>query len=201
MFNGDHPLLTQAFHPMTIRFFILQSHYRSTLDFSSTALEASEKALKRLWEAYENLYKIQCSSAEAKDAELDNRVKTWVNEFEEFMDDDFNTAKVLANMFELASVINSIKDKHIEADAISASTFTLLQTKFKIFLEDILGLKKVTEADNALLTGALQLLIEIRKESKTKKDYVTSDKIRNQLAALGIELKDEKGGEMSWAVK
>ena len=201
MFSGDHPLLSQAFHPMTIRFFILQSHYRSTLDFSSTALEASEKALKRLWEAYENLSKIKCTSAEAKDAELDNRVKTWVNEFEEFMDDDFNTAKVLANMFELASVINSIKDKHIDADAISASTFTLLQNQFKIFLEDILGLKKPSEADNALLTGALQLLIEIRKEAKTKKDYVTSDKIRNQLSALGIELKDEKGGDISWAIK
>jgi len=200
MFNGTHPLLTQAFSPMTIRFFILQSHYRSTLDFSSAALEASEKALKRLWEAYEVLNKLQGSSDKAKDVELEEKILKFVNELEEFMDDDFNTAKVLANMFELAPIINSIKDKHIASDAISSGTLSLLQKKFKLYLEDILGLKNPAANDNTKLDGIIQLLIDIRKESKSKKDYATSDKIRKQLASLGIELKDEKDGNVSWTV-
>ena len=200
LFSGNHPLLTQAFHPMTVRFFILQSHYRSTLDFSSTALEAAEKALKRLWEAYEILQKLQSTNKEAKDKELDEKIIKLIGEFDEFMDDDFNTAKVLANMFELAPVINSIKDKLIAADAISSSTLTLLQEKFKLYFEDILGLTKPSAANNDKLNGVLQLLVDIRKEAKTKKDYATSDKIRNQLTSLGIEIKDEKDGNVSWTI-
>src|SRR5204863_7446662 len=105
LFSGSHPLLEQPYHPMTIRFFILQTHYRSTLDFSNEALQASEKGLKRLWEAYENLIKLQAMNVEWKaepgDNELDNKVTNLIVEFDEFMNDDFSTARVLANMFEL----------------------------------------------------------------------------------------------------
>src|SRR3984885_11816742 len=96
MFSGNHPLLTQAFSPMTVRFFILQSHYRSTLDFGSTALEASEKALKRLWEAYEILMKLTITETRQPvvDVKLDDKIVSMVNEFDEFMDDDFSTAKI-----------------------------------------------------------------------------------------------------------
>ncbi len=199
MFSGNHPLLTQAFGPMTIRFFILQSHYRSPVDFSSEALLASEKALKRLWEAYEVLKKLPVSMEEtASDVELDTKVLNWINEFKVFMDDDFSTAKILANMFELAPVINSIKDGHIGAHALAGSTMVLLQKQFKVFLEDVFGLTHTTATDNGTLDGVMQLLIEIRKEAKAKKDYATSDKIRKQLTSLGIDLKDEKGGDMSW---
>jgi cysteinyl-tRNA synthetase len=203
MFSGNHPLLTQAFHPMVVRFFILQSHYRSPLDFSSTALEASEKALKRLWEAYEVLQKLQVvnNNGLAADKELDEKVIKLVNEFEEFMDDDLSTAKVLANMFELAPVINSIKDGLIKADAISFTSILKLQQAFQIYLEDILGLKSTAVNSNGALGGVMELLIDIRKEAKSKKDFATSDKIRNQLTALGINLKDEKGGEMSWSAQ
>lgn len=204
LFSGDHPLLTQAFHPMVIRFFILQSHYRSTLDFSSEALAASEKGLKRLWEAYENLQKLNDRkdelTANAVDRELDEKVVKLLNEFEEFINDDFNTAKVIANMFELAPVINGMKDKLVPVTSISSSTFDLLQTKMKIFLEDIFGLKSVTEADNEKLKDIMDLLIDIRKEARGRKDFVTSDKIRNQLAAIGISLKDERDGTISWNV-
>jgi cysteinyl-tRNA synthetase len=200
MFSGKHPLLTKAFHPMTIRFFILQSHYRSTLDFSSIALEASEKALKRLWEAYEILKKLKTTSNEVKDIGLDNKITTLVNEFDEFMDDDFNTAKVLANMFELAPIINSLKDKLIAIDSISSTSLLLLQTKFKTYLEDILGLRKTTSENNTILDGIINLLIDIRREAKSRKDYPTSDKIRNQLITFGIELKDEKDGNISWQI-
>jgi cysteinyl-tRNA synthetase len=199
MFSGNHPLLTQAFHPMVIRFFILQSHYRSPVDFSSDALQASEKALKRLWEAYENLAKLKAGSNEvATDEELDTRLLKQLAEFDEFMDDDFSTAKVLANMFEIAPVINSLKDGLIPIDAISPATLQLLKEKFKTYLEDIFGLRSMTETNSGKLDDVMQLLIEIRKEAKTKKDFATSDKIRNQLAEMGISLKDEKGGEMSW---
>jgi cysteinyl-tRNA synthetase len=198
LFSGNHPLLTQAYHPMTIRFFILQSHYRSTLDFSNEALQASEKALKRLWEAYDILKNLQGKSDKAQDPELDSKVLKMIGELDEFMDDDFNTAKILANMFELAPVINGIKNGQVAATAIAATTLSVLQNKFSLYLENILGLKSPFPDNNHLLDGVMQLLIDIRKESKTKKDYATSDKIRNQLVSLGIELKDDKDGEISW---
>ena len=204
LFSGNHPLLEKAYHPMTIRFFILQTHYRSTLDFSNEALLGAEKGLKRLWEAYENLGKMRAAGdklqAGAEDPELESRVLKLLSEFEEFMNDDFSTARVLANMFELVPVINSMKDKIIPVSALSKETFELLQKKIKVYLEDVLGLTSISEADNVKLQGIMQLLIDIRKEAKGKKDFVTSDKIRNQLAELGITLKDEKSGEMSWSV-
>jgi cysteinyl-tRNA synthetase len=115
------------------------------------------------------------------------------------MNDDFNTAKVLANMFELVPVINSLKDKHIAPDALSAATMQLLQQYFKTYIEDILGLKGDVEKEDGKLEGVIGLLIEIRKEAKARKDYATSDKIRQQLTQLGILLKDEKDGGVSYS--
>jgi cysteinyl-tRNA synthetase len=211
LFSGNHPLLDHPYHPMTIRFFILQTHYRSTLDFSNEALTASEKGLKRLWEAYENLQKpglttIGSSLPESQnltstsvDTELDEKVNKLVSQFDEFLNDDFNTAKVLANMFELVPVINGIKDKHIAADALSEQTLELLKIKMKAFVEDIFGLKNIKETADEKLDGVMQLLIDMRKEAKNRKDYVTSDKIRKELAFLGINLKDEKDGNISYS--
>jgi cysteinyl-tRNA synthetase len=200
IFSGDHPLLTQGFAPMVIRFFILQTHYRSTLDFSSEALTAAEKGLKRLFEAFEILKKLPVIELqEATDKELEEKINKLVDEFEEFINDDFNTAKVLANMFEIVPVINSMKDGLIKTDAISSATLEKLKSKFTVFLEQILGLKD--DAPNSLqINGLMDLLIQIRKEAKSKKDFFTSDKIRKQLAELGIEMKDEKDGKMSWNV-
>jgi cysteinyl-tRNA synthetase len=206
MFSGNNPILEKAYHPMVIRFFILQTHYRSTLDFSNEALQASEKGLKRLWEAYEALKKLNSpqsavGSQQPGDAVLDGKVKKLVTEFDEFMNDDMNTAKVLANMFELVPTINSMKDKIIPVSALSKETFDLLQKQFKIHIEDILGLKSVSEVDNNRMQGVMQLLIDIRKEAKSKKDFMTSDKIRNQLAQMGILIKDEKDGGMSYTIE
>jgi cysteinyl-tRNA synthetase len=202
LFTGDHPLLEKAYSPMTVRFFMLQTHYRSTLDFSNEALQASEKGLRRLWDAFETLRMFKAGSQEsAVDTELDAKVRKQLAEFDENMNDDFNTAKVLANMFELVPVINSIKDGLIKASAIASSTLVLMQEKFKTYIEDVFGLKDEFNLSDGKLSGVMQLLIDIRKESKAKKDFATSDKIRNQLAAIGINLKDEKGGEMSWGVE
>ena len=201
LFSGDHPLLSQAFHPMTVRFFILQSHYRSTLDFSSQALAASEKALKRLWEAYENLQKLEAGSNSSElDEAMETKLTAWLGELDIFMDDDMGTPRILANMFEMAPIINSLKDGLIKPGAISAATLQLMKDKFKVYLEDIMGLQQVSDTGNEKFNAVMQLLIDIRKEAKGKKDFATSDKIRNQLADAGILLKDEKGGDMSWAV-
>ena len=202
MFAGTHPSLTQAFDPMTIRFFILQSHYRSPIDFSSEALQASEKALKRLWEAYELLKKLTAPEGQqATDLDIEEKIISLLQELETFMDDDFSTAKVLANLFELAPIINSIKDGHIAINAISSNTLQLMKDSFSIYLEDILGLKNSVSVKANELNGVMQLLIDIRKEAKEKKDYATSDKIRKQLLAQGIILKDEKDGNMSWTLE
>ena len=197
LFTGTNPILTQAYHPMTIRFFILQSHYRSTLDFSNEALQASEKALKRLWEAYENLNKFQATSNQQPVTELDTNVLKLLSEFDEFMDDDFNTAKVLANMFELVPTINAIKNKQLNDDVLSENVIALMQQKFKTYLEDVFGLKG-DGTKNEQLDGIIQLLINIRKEAKAKKDFFTSDTIRNELIKLGVQLKDEKDGTVSY---
>jgi cysteinyl-tRNA synthetase len=209
LFSGDHPALEKAYHPMTIRFFILQTHYRSTLDFSNEALQAAEKGLKRLWEAHENLGKLQIENRESGvrsqesgvDSDLDEKVKKLIGEFDEFMNDDFNTAKVLANLFELVPVINSMRDKTIPVSALSRQTIELLKEQMKVFIEDIFALKSITEADSEKLRGVMQLLIDIRKEARDRKDFATSDRIRNQLQQLGILLKDEKDGSISWNIE
>jgi cysteinyl-tRNA synthetase len=200
LFEGNHAELTQAYTPMTVRFFILQSQYRGTLDFSNEALQASEKALRRFMEGYEWL-QAQSFGKEtvSKDQDLADQLTTWTNELELFMDDDMNTAKVVANLFEILPSINSLKDKHIAADAVSGAVWTTVQTQLKLFVESILGLKVDKGANRQQLNGVVELLIEIRKQAKANKDFATSDKIRNQLAEMGIQLKDEKDGSMSYS--
>ena len=198
MFTGSHPLLTQPYSPMTIRFFILQTQYRSTLDFSNEALQAAEKGLKRLWEAYEILQKMQEDEFSTGAAtELDERLTRLLHEMDEFISDDFNTAKVLANLFEIVPVINSLKSKILESSAISRETISLLKKYFSDYIENIMGLRSESPLENGMLGSVLDLLIDVRKEAKTKKDYATSDKIRRQLQQIGIELKDEKDGSVS----
>src|SRR4051812_29358603 len=170
LFTGNHPLLEQAYSPMTIRFFILQTHYRSTLDFGNEALQAAEKGLKRLWEAHEALQKMKPQDLDFDpaqvDAELDQKVVTLLAQFDEYLNDDFNTAKVLANMFDIVHVINSIKDKHVAPSALNRSTFDLMQSKMKTFVEDIFGLKSELTGDYSKLEGVLQVLIDLRKQAK-----------------------------------
>jgi len=200
MFSGDHPLLQQAYSPMTIRFFILQTHYRSTLDFSNEALQASEKGLKRLWEAHEKLQAFTCKPQAAPgDSTLAAKCEKLIAEFDEFMNDDLNTAKVLASMFELVPVINSIKDGIIKPEALGSDVLQLMQKQFSAYLESIFGLKGENEKEDGKLNGVLELLIEIRKDAKLKKDYATSDKIRKQLQELGILMKDDKDGGISYS--
>jgi len=202
MFSGNHPLLDQPYAPSTIRFFILQSQYRSTLDFSNDALQGSEKALRRLMEAFEWLQQQDhLGSTGQIDASLDDKVKKLVTDFDTFMNDDLNTAKVIANMFELVPIINSIKDKHIPGGALHTETVSLLKKQLSVYILDIFALQSSKTDNNNKLEGVLELLINIRKEAKSRKDFLTSDKIRNELAALGVQLKDEKDGGTSYTIQ
>jgi len=205
LFSGDHPILEKAYSPMTVRFFILQTHYRSTLDFSNEALTAAEKGLKRLMEAYEWLQQLDVEGAATDnskvDSELNEKVLRLLSELPEYMNDDFNTAKVLASLFELVPVLNAFKDKAKSLESLPAATLQQLKQNLKVYVEDIFGLQTEAANDGDKLKGIMDVLINLRKEARAKKDWVTSDAIRNQLAEIGIMLKDEKDGGMSWSLK
>lgn len=202
MFSGNNPLLKQAYHPMTIRFFILQTHYRSTLDFGNEALQAAEKGLKRLLDAYRELMKMTTDPRKIINEQIEIQFNTLIHEFDEFMNDDLSTAKVLANMFQLVNHINSFRSGELEKTTLSAETLQFAQNQFKTYLEDVLGLQHEAKTNSSdKLNGTVNLLIEIRREAKAKKDYLTSDRIRNQLIQIGISLKDEKDGRVSFSLE
>lgn len=200
LFSGGHPILEKGYSPMTVRFFILQTHYRSTLDFSNEALQAAERGLERLWSAYEVLRALDITGgASAGNPELDKLVEQRCLECGDFMDDDFNTAKTLASLFELVPTINSIKSGQVGPDALSAATLDLLRKTWKLYVEDILGLKKQQEDDDEKLAGVMELVLHIRQQVRARKDYTTSDKIREALNRVGITVKDEKDGTATWS--
>ncbi|MDO4190571.1 MAG: cysteine--tRNA ligase [Bacteroidales bacterium] len=201
LFNGSHKdaegneMLAQPYSPMTIRFFILQAHYRSTLDFSNEALIAAEKGLQRLMEAYARLQKLTASDTSTVD------VKALRDNCEDAMCDDLNTPIVISYLFEAVKAINSVAAGD---DKISAADLAELKDVFKVMVEDVLGLSAPEEmsASNGNTDAyrkAVDLLLEIRKEAKAKKDWATSDKIRNQLAEYGFNIKDTKDG-VEWSL-
>ncbi|GAC1417079.1 MAG: cysteine--tRNA ligase [Flavisolibacter sp.] len=203
LFSGNHPLLTKAYSPMTVRFFILQTHYRSTLDFSNEALQAAEKGLKRLMEAFLwfKELKLQNGQNNAENQELDLKINQLVDQLEGFIMDDFSTARVLANFFELVPILNSLKDKIISFQDFAIATLLRLQGEMKKYIEDIMGLKEEAEDQTSKLKGVMRVLVTLRQEARNNKDWATSDKIRKELAQLGIVLKDERDGDISWTLQ
>lgn len=187
LFSGNHKLLKKAYSPMTIRFFMLQAHYGGTLDFSNDALEASEKAYKRMMTAWDTLQKIQASAETSSDIKLD----TWTRSLYTAMNDDFNTPIVIAQLFEAVRWINQL---HMGAFKISSSDLAMFKKQISVFLWDILGLKSEQEQTNDATSGLMELIIQIRNEAKSKKDFQTSDIIRDQLKKLNITLQDSKDG-------
>jgi cysteinyl-tRNA synthetase len=200
LLSGSHEILTQGYSPMTVRFFILQTHYRSTLDFSNEALQAAEKGLKRMWEAFSYLRKMDLSQLnhDAVFKELESKVLEILGGLHQDMNDDLNTAKVMAGLFELVPIINSIKDSKIQATSLSSKLLKLMQEQFNVYLIDIFGLTDESKKEDDKLSAVLHLISDIRKDARSRKDFATSDKIRYQLLAAGIQLKDEKDGGMSW---
>ena len=187
-FTGSHPLLTQAYSPMTIRFFILQAHYRSTVDFSNEALQASEKGLQRLLEAMDGLKKITPAAASTADVK-GLRAKCY-----EAMNDDLNTPVVISHLFEGARIINNVIAGN---NTLSAEDLEELKAIFHLFLFEIMGVREEvgsSDGREAAYGKVVDMLLDQRMKAKANKDWATSDLIRNELTALGFEIKDTKDG-------
>jgi cysteinyl-tRNA synthetase len=195
LFSGSHPLLDRGYSPMTVRFFMLQAHYSSTLDFTNEALAAAEKGYKRLMAIYDNLQMVTTSG------EVDTKQELAMNaalvHMYAGMNNDFNTAQTIAAMNEVAAYINNWV--HTAGGKASINPYTLdrLKQEYQSFIFDIFGLMKEDSGGGAALNGVMDLVIDIRKDARSKKDFATSDKIRDMLGAVGITLKDSKEGT-SW---
>ena len=190
-FTGDHEKLDQAYSPMTIRFFILQAHYRSTVDFSNEALQASQKGLERLMEAFAQIERVESTKGgaltEAYAEELTQKCY-------EALDDDFNSPIVISHLFDACRTINQLVDRK---QTITPSGLEALRQTLNVFVHDILGLS--TEAQGGsqreeAFSAAVDMLLELRAKAKAAKDWATSDAIRDRLAELGFEVKDTKEG-------
>lgn len=192
-FTGNHKLLTKAWSPMTIRFFILQAHYRSTVDFSNDALMAAEKGLQRLMDGLANLNKIKPGTTSDIDTEA-LRQKCYAA-----MNDDLNSPILIAHLFDAVKAINSAVDGKI---SITDKDLLKLKTTMHLFVEEILGLlsEQKEESNSEVLNGVINLLLSLRQDAKNNKDWATSDKIRNKLTVLGVVVKDGKEG-VTWEIK
>ena len=192
LFTGHHKLLAQAYSPMTIRFFILQAHYRSTLDFSNEALQAAEKGLDRLMKGMETLSKITPSSISTVDvSDLENR-------YREAMDDDLNSPMVISALFDWVRQINQLRDGQ---QTITDTDLERLRTLIHTIVFDVLGLRnEKSEEGNDLITPLVNMLLDMRMEAKTARDWATSDRIRDRLTEIGIRVKDRKDG-YDWEIE
>ncbi|MDR2410375.1 MAG: cysteine--tRNA ligase [Bacteroidales bacterium] len=190
-FTGKHKLLHQAYHPMTIRFFILQAHYGSTIDFSNDALIAAEKGMKRLFNAYELLDKLKAAPSSKEDT------KSLYQNCLNAMDDNFNSPIVIANLFEAARIINQANNDKL---ALTKKNINYLKDLFQVFLFDILGMKPTEiETTTGMDKALMNIIIELRQKAKSNKDYATADAIRNMLSQIGVTVKDTKDG-VEWLI-
>ena len=191
-FEGSHQMLEKAYSPMTIRFFILQAHYRSTVDFSNEALQAAEKGFGRLMQAYKTLQKLQPSKSSSVN------VSEYRQRCYDAMNDDLNSPILIAHLFDITKVINSVNDKK---ETLTQADIDELKSIFDTFVFDILGLKDEQSGDNtALLDGLISMILEVRQQAKSQKDWATSDRIRDDLQKLGVSIKDGKDGA-TWSLE
>ena len=189
LFSGENTILKKAFKPSVVRFFMLQAHYRSILDFSNDALEASEKGFTKLMEALQTL-----SGLTAEKTTTNFDVQAWTQRCYDAMNDDFNSPILIAQLFEAVKFINQVKEGKASA---AATDLEMLKESLQAFVFDILGLQSSNETANDVtdkLDGVIELLIELRKEARVNKDFALSDKIRDELAAKGVQLKDGREG-------
>lgn len=188
-FTGDHPLLEKAFTPMTIRFFILQAQYRSTLDFSNEALLAAEKGMLKLYAALDVLSKLKATDNSTID------VEAWISRCYDAMNDDFNSSKLIAELFEATHFINTI---HAQKASLNLNDLELLKKYFHLFFFDILGMKPQSgsseSGDSGVTNQLMDLILSIRQEAKDAKNWAVADTIRKQLGEMGITIKDTKEG-------
>ena len=201
LFTGNHPLLDKGYSPMAVRFFMMQTHYRSTLDFSNEALRASEKGYRRIINGLVTLKTLVYQpESEVQDEKLNTEIERLCELCYAGMNDDFNSAIVIANLFNLLKYINSFSHKIIPLASLSETTFEKMKTTFIQFVEDILGLKEEKFYKPNLIDDLYDILLELYKGSKETKDYARVDFIRKRADAEGIIIKDTKEG-VSWSYK
>ncbi len=201
LFSGDNKQLEQPYSPMTVRFFILQAHYRSTLDFSNEGLQASEKGLKKLLNTTKTLQGLTYSGQFEEDvAKTEEKVNKLMADCHEQINDDLNTAQVIASLFELGSVANSVHDKKMPINALKPETLEKLKEHFKVFVNDILGLQEegADSEKNEITEKLVDLVLQFRQQAKEQKNYAMSDQIRDALTAMKIKVKDSKDG-VEWS--
>ncbi len=204
LFTGDSDHVSKGYSPMVVKFFMLQSHYRSTLDLTDEALQAAEKGYKRMMEGNRILQNLSGATA-SESTDLDKELLQLIEQVKMEMDDDFNTPKALAVLFELVTKVNSLKAGHLAMDQVSATTLSTLQLTFKDFLFEVMALKDEMTAEGGagkegeVLDGIMQLVIEMRANARANKDWGTADKIRDTLKDLKVVLKDGKDGT-SWSL-
>jgi cysteinyl-tRNA synthetase len=184
LFTGNNSILNKGYSPMTVRFFMLQAHYRSTLDFGNEAMEASEKGFKRLMNAFALLNGLKAGNT------TEIEIEPLIGRCYAAMNDDFNSPVLIAELFEASRIINSVHDGKMKIDE---PNLQLLKTLMNTFVLDVLGLKD-EQADNDDLPNILNLIVDLRSEAKANKDYAMSDKIRDGLSKIGFQLKDSKDG-------
>jgi cysteinyl-tRNA synthetase len=195
LFTGDSPHITKAYSPMVVKFFMLQAHYGSTLDITDKGLQDAEKGYRRLMEANILLQKMEATNGSA--SELDTEINDLMDKAFQQMSDDFNTPMAMARLFELVSKINSLSAGHLSYNDITNETVDRLKSTFNTFIYDIFGLLDEeigTGGRNGIADGLMQLIIELRQSARTNKDWGTSDKIRDSLKELEIQVKDGKEG-------
>jgi cysteinyl-tRNA synthetase len=185
LFSGSHKLLDKAYSPMTVRFFMLQAHYRSTLDFSNEALQAAEKGFARLMNAMKLLDDLKSSTTSTSDI---SELKT---NLYDAMDDDFNTPITLAHLFEGVRIVNSVNDGK---ESISESDKSELVKLMRSMVFDVLGLKLENAINTNKIDGLMNMILDVRTDAKSRKDFSTSDLIRDKLKEIGFEIKDGKEG-------
>ena len=199
LFSGDSPHITQAYSPMVVKFFMLQAHYGSTLDITDKGLQDAEKGYRRLMEANALLQKMEATNGTA--SELDTEINDLMDKAFQQMSDDFNTPMAMARLFELVTKINSLKAGHLSNNDLTAETLVRLKTTFQTFIYTIFGLldeEDGSDSGNGIADGLMQLIIELRQNARENKDWGTSDKIRDSLKELEIQVKDGKDGT-SWS--
>lgn len=175
---------------MVVRFFMLQAHYRSVLDFSSKALDASEKGFNKLMEAKKKLNKIEYLKLELN-KELDKKINKLCLDCYQYMNDDFNTPKTIATLFDLVAHINSMNTTS-SFGTVSVDTFAKLQETFNGFINNVMGLEDNIEKKDDITKGLIEILLDMRNNAKINKNYELSDNIRDQLVQLGVNIKDSK---------
>lgn len=197
LFSGDSPHISKAYSPMVIRFFMLQSHYSSTNDLTDEGLLAAEKGYKRMTQALKTLEGL---STNATGTSLDESINSTLDQFVTEMCDDFNTPKAIAQLFELVTKINSFKEGHLDVNELSIDTLQNLKEKFPSYLSEVLGLQtESTGGNNGSLDKVMSLVLDLRQDARTNKNWAVSDKIRDALADANITVKDGKEGS-SWVV-